>query len=1023
MEENKHAEVLLCNSRGKTLLSILFAVILCFAGMLQTYAVDFQKIKISGRITDANSMALVGVNITEKGTTNGAIADSNGEFTLSVSSSASILSISFIGYSTQEVVVGSQNTFSVVLSIAQTALDEVVVVGYGTQKKVSMVNAVSNISAKELSQRTSSNINQALQGKLSGLTVIDNGGAPGAETLTMRIRGTTSLNSNDPLVIIDGIPGNLSRLNPNDIESVSVLKDAAAAAIYGSRAAAGVILVTTKAPEKGKLKVSYNGYYGIANSNNDPVHMGAVDYMNQQNVASMNTYGTKVYTDQYILDWPQNNTSDPDKYPLPNTWLDFMTKTAPQQSHTITLSGGTETVNTRISIRSSNEDGVLPNYNFKLAEVRANTNYNVNKKLVFNTNIDFRNTLTDQPNNNGYYRAIQNSQWGKPFYNDGSYGLSVDSYSPILLANESGHNTFKNNSFVGIFRGVYEIIDGLKLSSQYSIQYNTSYQNNFANKYRFVDKMYPSRISQSTLNSMTDARSETIETQIDNTLNYTKILGSHTVSGMLGYSQVQYQANNVLGYRQGFYNNDLETLSMGLNDATKNSSGGNSEWGLRSFFGRVNYDYKGKYLLEANARYDGSSRFAEGNRYGFFPSFALGWRISNEEFFAPLKKTIGELKLRGSWGQVGSQAVGLYTYIETYNQSNYIYSEALATGYRQTNLTSQDLSWETTTTLNVGLDASLFNDRVTFSGDYYIKTTNDILLVVPIPSLVGLTATNQNAGSVENRGFELLLGGRQSFSDFEFGLTIGANYNKNKVLDLAGAGPFISTAGNSDWRTITKEGFPINSFYGLATDGFFQTQAEVDAYAKWDASVGPGDVKYVDQNLDLKLTPEDFIIFGKEMPDWTFSTNMYGSWKGLRLDLFWQGVAGSDKLITGAILESGIWGGFTHKIFTDYWTPENTDAKYPRPTKMTMKNVQISDRTMVNGSYMRLKNLKISYDIPKSICDRVKIEGINLYVSATNLLTFADLNMYNIDPEQVGRGPESSFPQTSVKTIGLNINF
>ena len=653
--------------------------------------------------------------------------------------------------------------------------------------------------------------------------------------------------------------------------------------------------------------------------------------------------------------------------------------------------------------------------------------------MSFNTNLDIRNTTNKQPYNawgSGpgswmqlNYRILQNSQWAVPVYKDGSYGLSVDSYSPLILAKEAGLSTDNNTYLVGIFKGEYEIIDGLKLSAQYSTQYTYDDNVSFANKYYFQDELHTDRVTFNNLNYMNDARALSKEDGIDMQLTYNKKFGNHLVSGILGYSQIHYISNDLGGYRQGFYNNDLQTLSLGLNDATKNSWGDNSEWGLRSYFARVNYDYHGKYLFEANARYDGSSRFAAGHRYGFFPSFSLGWRISNEDFFTSLKNTVNELKLRGSWGKVGSQTVGLYSYLNTYSQSNYIYGGALASGYRQTDLANENLSWETTTQFNVGLDASLFNSKVNFSADYYIKTTTDILLQLPIPSLIGLNAPNQNAGSVGNNGFELMLGGRQRFGHVDLDLSINANYNKNKVLSLAGTGPYISAYGNSDWRTITAVGYPINTFYGFATNGLFQTQAEVNAYAKWDGSVGPGDVKYVDQNKDGQLTPDDYVMLGKEMPDWTFSSNMSAAWKGLKLELFWQGVAGSKKAITGAILEHGIWGGFCEKLYTDYWTPENTGAEFPRPTKYTMKNVQMSSRTVVDGSYLRLKNIRLSYDIPKNICDRIKIAYINVYVQATNLLTFAKLNMYYIDPEEVGRGVESSYPQTSVTTIGLNINF
>jgi TonB-linked SusC/RagA family outer membrane protein len=990
----------------------------------------FAQQSVSGTITDAGTgESLVGVTVQVKGTNTGVITGADGSYTINLSGAADTLVFSYVGFETVEIPVGNRTQIDYALTESVTGLEEVIVVGYGTQKKLSVTNAVSNITSDELTERTATNMNQALQGKLPGLTIIDYGGAPGDENLVMRIRGVTSLNSNVPLVLIDGVPGDMSKLNPVDIESVTVLKDAASAAIYGSRAAAGVILVTTKDPGKGKLAVSYNGYFGIARTNNNPEHMEAVDYMHQQNAAWINSYGFQYYDDDYIADWPANHANDPEMYPLPNTWHDAVFSPAPQHSHTLTLSGGTDMVNTRISARYMSEDGVMRQYGHEIAELRAKTNFKVSDRLNLFTNVNVRNTLQKAPYNSwgtwsqANYRTLQNSQWGVPRYSDGSYGLTVDSYSPLILLDEVGKDNQNNTDITGIFRGEYEIIDGLKAIAQYSSKLYFGYNHQFWNKYYFEDKLHPSRVTFNSLNRMQDNRFQNRETGIDLQVTYNKIFGNHTISGIAGYSQIHFKGSYLSGYRQDFYNNDLQSLSLGIDDATRNGWGGNSEWALRSYFARINYEFASRYLLEANVRYDGSSRFSEGNRYGVFPSFSAGWRISNEAFWGSLENTVNELKIRGSWGQVGSQTVGLYTYIETYNQSNYIFNNALATGYRQTDLASQDLSWETTTQFNVGLDAYLFDNRVNFSADYYIKTTDDILLAVPIPSLIGLNPTDQNAGSVENRGFEFVLGGRQSIGDWNLGLSVNVNYNKNKVLDLAGTGPHISAYGNSDWRTITTEGEPILSFYGYETDGFFQTQEEVDNYATWDGSVGPGDIKYVDQNNDGILNTDDFVIFGKEMPDITYAINISVGWKGLTLDMFWQGVAGSEKLVTGATEEHGIWGGFTHKVYTDYWTPENTDAAYPRPTKYTMKNAQISDFWMVNGAYLRLKNLRLSYDIPQDLCNRLKISGINVYVSATNLLTFAELNKYNIDPELVGRGPESSYPQTSVTSIGLNINF
>jgi TonB-linked SusC/RagA family outer membrane protein len=987
--------------------------------------------RVYGKIVDSEGIPLSGATVIEKGTANGTTANFDGNFSILLVDKNAVLIVSFIGFVTQEVDVSGKNSIDITMNIDAESLDEVVVVGYGVQKKVSITNAVSNIGPDDIRERNSTNVIQALQGKLPGLTVIDRGGEPGAQNLVLRIRGVTSLNDNQPLVLVDEVPADLSTVNPADIQSITVLKDAAAAAIYGSRAAAGVILVTTKRPSAGKMTVSYDGFYGVAVTNNKPVHMGAVDYMRMQNTGYTNTFGSTLFTEDQIQQWPKNYANDPENYPKPNTWLDELYEAAPQNSHTVTLSGGSEAINSRVSIRYLNEDGIIPTFNFNLGEIRANTNFKVSDKLRFNTNLNYRSETRNRPYNPWglppnwnllNWLSVQNSQWGVPRYSDGSYGLSQDGVSPLILAEQAGTSTFNTGRLTGIIKADYDIFDGLTISTQYWAKVIGTDASRFRNKFRFEDKR-TGLVNEQNISTLNESRTKSKEDGLDLKLNYNKIIDKHNISALLGYSWIQFESNELSAYRQGFYNNDLTVISQGLLDGSQSNGGSASEWGLNSYFGRINYDFDERYLLEVNARHDGSSRFSQGNRYGFFPSFSFGWRISNEEFWGSLVDTITELKLRGSWGQTGNQTVDLWTYIPTYNQSNYIFNEGLATGFRQTNQASDNLSWETTSQVNIGLDASIYNNMVTFSADIYKKRTEDILLAVPIPAIIGLNPTNQNAGIIENTGFELMLAGSKVFGDFNAGLSLNANYNQNKVIDLAGAGPFISAFGNSDYRTITTEGSPINSYYGFETDGFFQSQEDVDNYATWDGSVGPGDVKYVDQNNDGSLTPDDFVIFGNELPNWTFNSNMSFGWKNLQLDLFWQGAAGSEKLVTGMMLEMGIWNGFTHEIYTDYWTESNRDAEFPRPTKFTMKNVQVSDRTMVDGSYLRLKTARISYNFPKPIISKLNLSNATIYLTSTNVMTFSQLNKFDIDPEQEGRGPEAFLPQTSVSTIGLNVTF
>ena len=994
-------------------------------GLVTNSVIAFKQNLVSGEITDSAGQPLAGITISLKNTNTRVLSDSQGKYAIDASS-GDVLIFSFMGMTTKEAVVGGNGIVNMVMESSSTAIEEVVAIGYGVQKKVSITNAVSSISGEDIATRNSPNLTQALQGKLSGLTIIDRGGAPGAQGFTARIRGITSLNDNNPLVLVDGVPGDMSLINPSDIESVSVLKDAASTAIYGSRASAGVILVTTKGAQGGDLTLSYDGYAGFSRANNTPKHMDAITYMIHQNQANINTTGEPVFTDEYISQWPSNHEKDPDQYPEPNVWQEVMLKPAFQQSHTLTLAGGSsEKISNRLSIRHLREDGVLPNYGFNVTELRTKNDYKVFEKLTLSSNINLRLNEREYPVSewDTYNRMFQNSQWGVPYYSDGSYGLSADGNSPLVNAKERGFSNSKKMYLSGIFKADYQLNDVFNFLAQYSTQYGQELFNSFENKFDFTDKLHPSRRMFAAVNKMRDYRNWSREDGIDFHLGVKKSFGLHKINGLLGYSEIMRLDNWGEGYRQDFYNNELQSISMGADDPTQSATGGNSQWGLRSIFSRWNYEYDDRYLLEANARYDGSSRFADGNRFGFFPSFSVGWRLSNEEFWSGLKDVVNEFKIRGSWGQVGSQQVGLYSFMQTYNQTSYSYNGTVVPGFRQTVLANQDISWETTTQSNIGVDGYLFDNQLSFSFDYYKKRTKDILLLVPIPSIVGLAPTNQNAGVVENQGMEFQIQGNKSFGDFKIDLGFNVNYNKNKVIDLAGTGPHISAFGNSDYRTITSEGLPINSYYGFQTDGFFQTQQEVDSYAKWDGSVGVGDIKYVDQNNDGQLTPDDFVVFGSEMPDLTFSSNMGFSWKNLRLDMFWQGVAGSDKIMTGAIMEHGIWGGFTHEIYSDYWTPDNPGAAYPRPTKFTMKNAQLSDFWMVNGRYLRLKNVRLAYTLPQSWCEQIKTRSLSVYFSATNLLTFSALNKYNIDPEMEGRSQESSFPQTSVSTLGININF
>jgi len=978
---------------------------------------------IEGKITDENGIPLSGVSVLVKGTSQGTTTNTSGEFNLSVPDQA-VLVISFIGYQAKEIVVGTNSNFNIQLKAVSSGLDEVVVIGYGTQKKVSLTSAVGTIKGEQLEKRTSSSIEQSLQGRIPGLTVIDNGGAPGYPYLDLVIRGINTLGDNEPLVIVDGIEQRLSDINPQDIETISVLKDASSTAIYGSRAGNGVVLITSKRAKAGKLSISYNGYYALQRTNNNPVHMGLENYMRLQNEAWINSSGNPIYTEDYIKEYV--SATDRLKYPLPNTWFDAVLHTAPQTNHSLSISGGNENIKTLLSLRYLDQEGIIPNSDSKINEVRLNTDFKVSKKIRISTDINYKrvNTLTPICVSCVFNYMLQTSQWTVPKYPDGTYGISSDGKNPLLSAELAGTSKTANDYLTGSLKGEWDIFRGLKFSTQLAGRLITTSGKNYTNSYEIRDYYNPEIVTASqSLNSLNEIRNSVRELTINNLLNYSTTLGNHFLNFLAGYSQIENTGNNLSAFRQGFYNNDIQSIGQGANDATKSNSGNEYSWGLRSYFGRLNYTYQNKYLLEANARYDGSSRFTGSNRYGFFPSFSAGWRLSEEEFWSGLKNSVNEFKLRGSWGKSGNQAVNLYSYSTTLGISTYSFNGVPAAGYLQTQMSNKNLTWETTTQSDIGLDAQFLDNMISFSLDYYVKRNENILLTLPVPATLGLQASPQNAGRIDNKGLEFLLGFQKKFGMLGFNANLTFSMNNNKVIDLAGTGPYIN--GDSEIRYIIGEGFPYSGFWGYKTGGLFQTKEEISNYPTLESGTKAGDVKYLDLNGDGRISPDDMTYLGgSEFPKYTFSSDFNFSYKNFTLDFLFQGVAGAKRYIGGAIMQMGIWGGFTSDIFTNnYWTPENPNARFPRPLKFSVRNTQLSDRNIQNGDYLRLKNVKLKYQIPSSLTKKVGIEQVNVYVSGTNLLTFSKLNEWHVDPESRNRDAEYNYPQTSLTTFGLNIQF
>jgi len=563
----------------------------------------------------------------------------------------------------------------------------------------------------------------------------------------------------------------------------------------------------------------------------------------------------------------------------------------------------------------------------------------------------------------------------------------------------------------------------LTFTTRFGGRINFEYIKDFTSSYVLYDRDNPNLIRrQRPINQLTESRNQLREFTLNNLLNYSAVFGDHDIHALAGYSQIENQSNTLSAYRQQFYNNDVQSIGQGADNATKDNDGADANWGLRSYFGRVNYVFRDKYLFEANARYDGSSRFIGDNQYGFFPSFSGGWRLSQENFWNNLSTTVNEFKIRGSWGKTGNQAVPLYSYFSTLNMINYNFNGQLTPGYAQLSLANSELTWETTTQTNIGLDIAFLNNRISFGVDYYDKRTEGILLLLPVPGTLGLLPVSQNAGRVDNKGWEFQAGIRNDFGGFNLDANFNFNINNNKVVDLAGTGPYI-TGSDIDPRYIIGEGIPIDAFWGYKTDGYFQTDEEAAAYPQFMRPAKAGDVKVLDLNKDGIINGADMAHIGNTFPKYSFGSSINLSYRSFSLNLLFQGAAKTGVRLARALAEQGNYEGFTPSIITgNYWTPENRNARFPRPTKLDLRNQASTDRMVLDGSYLRLKNIQLGYRLPASVAQKISISGINVYLSATNLLTFSKLNDFKLDPESLS-GWQNYYPQISLFTFGLNATF
>ena len=997
--------------------------------LLYFSSVYAQTQTVTGTVKDEKGQPLNGVSVSIKGTNNGTTTDASGKFTINVPGRESILTFSSIGYDPQEIK-AVDNEIAVTLVLSENRMSDVVVVGYGTQRKVSMTSSVSEVSGRELTRRPISSLEQALQGKVPGLTILDKGGQPGNSNTPIVLRGVNTLYTAEdlsgaavsPLVLIDGVEQPFSNINPDDIESVSVLKDASSTAIYGSRASNGVILITTKRAKSGKVAVTYSGYYARQKSVSNPEPMDLESYLRLENLAYKNVGSNppKPYRDQDIEPYVKGHAENPLLYPLPYDWYRHAFHTAPQTNHSLAISGGSENFKGRMSVRYQDQQGIINNTSSNLSEVRVNTDFKVSSRINISADVDYRNEKNVNPFGltSIFQFMTQNGIWGVPRYPNGDYGGGTQGNNPLLLIDKGGYNRQTSDYISGNLKGVWEILKGLKFTTQFSARSTNGYGKLYQNTWETRDSTLVRK--RNTINNLTESRNDNRMYTLNNLLDYATNFKDHDLKFLAGYSQIDYTSHSLSAYRQNFYNNDVQSIGQGADDPTKNNGGGDAEWGLRSYFGRFNYNFADKYLFEANGRFDGSSRFTGNNKYSFFPSFSAGWRISQENFWSSLHDVVNDLKIRGSWGKTGNQAVALYSYFPTLNLVTYSFNGVTVPGYVQSQIANPDLTWESTTETNVGIDAQLFNNKISLTVDRYNKRTEGILLTLPVPGTLGLLAGPRNAGKVDNRGWEFAVGSRNRFGKFGLDANLNLAINKNEVVDLAGTGPFFYGTDQNPRYTI-QEGYPIYAFWGYKTNGLYQTDAAAAAGPYYSRIAKAGDVDYVDMNKDNKIDAADQVYLGNTFPKYTFGGLINLSYKAFSLNMALQGAAEASIRMSGAFGQGGNFEGMVPKIYTNnYWTPENPNAYFARPTKQDLRNQTNSDRLVLDASYIRLKNVQLVYQLPPQLIRKVYLSQASVYVSATNVLTLSKLNDWGIDPESMS-GVQNYYPQVALYTFGVNI--
>ncbi len=1059
------------------------AVLLVFL----TTAAFAQQITVSGNVKETTGEPIIGASVLVKGTTTGTITDLDGNFTLSNVAEGAELEISFIGYVSQTIK-ASTYPAQIILELDAEALEEVVVVGYGVQKKSVVTASIAKMTSEDLEGKAVVRMDNALKGLAAGVNVTSSSGQPGSSP-KVRIRGTGTINDSDPLYIVDGMPieGGLDFVNPNDIESIEVLKDAASGAIYGARAANGVVLVTTKKGKVGKPSVNYNFSYGLQSRWKKRDMVSATDYAILQNEKYMNAGYAPLYADPYNLTDAMGNAITG----YGTDWQDLVFyNNAPVVNHDVSLSGATEKLNYYLSLGYYDQDGIVGgNYgasNYDRLTLRSNTTYNVMddskyrnwlNKLDINVNVSYMRTHSTGVDENSEYGSVLGSALYlspilTPTLTGSAAQAMIETYADYDLVCDANGNPYTIPGYGGSYQEMNNPLAMLsldhaknyshkivpKVSADLQIWDNLKYHFSYSADLSFygydsavTSCYYLSGNNNASHTSATSYKGQTTVWQVENTLTYDKTFGQHSFAVVLGQSAYRSYGNYLYGNKWGLVNTSKPSLDYAtgtieytyddegnITGATiqQSAAGGTyTEHRVSSLFARLSYNYAEKYMLQATVRRDGSSRFGANHKYGIFPSVSAGWNIIREPFMDETRQWLSNMKLRASWGKNGNDNIADFGYTSlpaTGNNAIIGNTAVKANGTKATRLANDDLKWEESVQTDIGLDLSFFNNSLTFGMDYYIKRTNGMIIEMAIPSYVGESKPLGNVGDMENSGVEFEIGYKWNISDVHFSVKGNATYLHNELINLGNDTGYLmldTIQGIDGGGTRAENGQPFPFFYGYKTAGIFQNMQEVYDYVDANGNMiqpnaVPGDVRFVDVNGDGSITTDDRTNIGNGTPKWTYGLNLDISWKGFDFNIFFQGVAGVQ--VFDATYRTDVYSGNYPSWMLGRWTGEGTSYTIPRLVLGDSTNWVFSDLYVHDGSYCRIKNISLGYTIPQKYTQKARIDRLRVYVSSENLVTMT--SYWGFDPEMSSGSTSLGidrgvYPQARTFTVGANLTF